>query len=61
MARLHFLHTPLDRVDFDVCAGPPRPETAPPPAKPAGAAEEKTPDRPRGDARPCGVLSPADG
>ncbi len=47
MARLHFLHTPLDSVDFDVCAGPPRPETAPPPAappaEPARPVREKAP------------------
>ncbi len=26
MTRLKFCYTPLDSVDFDVCAGPPRPE-----------------------------------
>jgi hypothetical protein len=26
MTRLKFRYTPLDSVDFDVCAGPPRPE-----------------------------------
>ena len=26
MTRLIFRYTPLDTVDFDVCAGPPRPE-----------------------------------
>ena len=32
MSRLTFRFTPLECVDFDVCAGPPRP--APPPAEP---------------------------
>ncbi len=38
MTRLSFRFTPLESVDFDVCAGPPRPETPPAahvPAKPA--------------------------
>jgi len=38
--RLNFHFTPLDAADFDVCAGPPRPETPPAePAKPADGPE----------------------
>ena len=41
MTRLIFRYTPRDTVDFDVCSGPPRPESPPPvgapPARPAEA------------------------
>lgn len=43
MARLKFRFLPLDSADFDVCAGPPRPE-APPPAPPATPPEPARPD-----------------
>ncbi len=42
MTRLNFCFTPLDSVDFDVCAGPPRPET-PPPARAAAKTEPAHP------------------
>ena len=44
MTRLKFCYTPLDSVDFDVCAGPPRPE--PPAAEPV--ATRAAPARPIG-------------
>lgn len=42
MTRLVFRYTPSDAVDFDVCAGPPRPEpppmvNEPPPPPPVAA------------------------
>lgn len=40
MTRLTFHFTPLDTTDFDVCAGPPRPEA--PPAQPAPADQRET-------------------
>ena len=45
MARLNFRFTPLDTADFDVCAGPPRPEA------PAGE-PMKTADAPEADKAP---------
>ena len=50
MARLNFRFTPRDTADFDVCAGPPRPGTAPAArrrrvAAPAPAAP-RTPNQP---------------
>jgi hypothetical protein len=41
MARLNFHFTPSDTADFDVCAGPPRPE--PPPAEPPATAKPPEP------------------
>ena len=40
MTRLKFHFTPLDTADFDVCAGPPRPDAPPSPSlKPAEPAD----------------------
>ena len=46
MARLNFRYTPRDTVDFDVCAGPPRPEPPPPEQAPKTAepVRETTPE-----------------
>lgn len=43
MTRLTFRYTPRDTVDFDVCAGPPRPEALPSvnKATPARASDAK--------------------